>query len=570
MAGFELLRPGWLWALPLVPAVVGWLWYRSGRTSPWRRHGEPRLVERVLAPVPGNGWFGWTIALFVGCLCIVALAGPSWERSLTTGMRPAHTRLIVLDLSQSMNAQDVAPSRLGLAVEKARVILERSRGMQVGMAVFAGASFLVAPLTSDANTLLHHLDVLEPSLIPVQGSRPDMGLLAAGELLKRGGALTGEIVLISDGYRGQRAAEEAAALWQGGFPVSVIGVGTEGEVRIPTASGPLRGLDGKIVSAPAFLPGLRAIAAAGGGRFAVAGPGETDVEAVLLSPDLWANAVDDPDRRLSVPKDGGPWLLLFALPLAALGFRRGWLLMVPFALSVSVIEPAHAAWYDFLKGPDFRAAQALAAGDPESAARLARDPMIAGAAFYQMGQHALAVAAFERADGALAHYNRGNALAHMGKLTEAVAAYDRALSRDLGLNEARLNRALIVKLIKADVQEGPPREGSRETRSGRPEETHSMAPRSEKQMPAPSKPEVVKRFPPKLSTEQAPGDDQSSLRPGGPVREIPEGGSEQWDERRRSEWLSRIPDDPGSLLKQKFQIEFEKRRWKRVQNTDRW
>jgi Ca-activated chloride channel family protein len=568
MAGFEFLRPGWLVVLPVVLAVVGWLWFRAGRVSAWREHGDPAFVEHVLGPVPGRGWLGWSVALVVGSLCVVALAGPSWERSLITGMRPAHTRIVVLDLSQSMNAQDVAPSRLGLAVGKARAILEQSRGMQVGMAVFAGASFLVAPLTSDANTLLHHLDVMDPSLIPVQGSRPDMGLEAAGELLNQGGALTGEVVLISDGYRGQRAAEAAAVLWQAGFPVSVIGVGTEGDVRIPTETGPLRGLNGKVVSAPAFLAGLRSIAAAGGGRFAVAGESDDDVETVLLSPDLWASSVDDPDRRLSVPKDGGPWLLLAVLPLAALGFRRGWLLVVALTSSLAVVEPVQAAWHDFLKGPDFRAAQALAADDPETASRLARDPMIAGAAFYRLGRYALAAAAFEQADSALAHYNRGNALAHMGKLRDAVAAYDHALSRDLGFNEARLNRALIAKLIvieeaKREPDESPSEAPSNDDSSGETRE------RPGEREPPPQR-ETTEQKAAETPAGQTNDGYQSALRAGGPVREIPEGASGSWNERRRDEWLSQIPDDPGSLLKQKFRIEFEKRRWRRVQNTDRW
>lgn len=587
MASFEFLRPGWLALLPLIPITVVWLWYRAGSASPWRRHGAAAFVERALYSVPGTGWLGWTLALSAGVLAVIALAGPSWERSLTTGMRPAHTRVVVLDLSQSMNAVDVAPSRLGMAVAKARKILERSRGMQVGITVFAGASFLVAPLTSDAETLMHHLDVMDPSLIPVQGSRPDMGLQAAAELLHRGGALTGEVILISDGYRGHRAAEEAAALREQGFPVSVIGVGTQGDVPIPTETGqPLRGLNGKVVSAPAFLGGLRTIATAGGGRFAVAGKDDSDLKNVLLPPDLWANTVDDPDRRLSVPKDGGPWLLLLVVPIAALAFRRGWFLVLPFGVPSGVLllglslnsDVATAAWYDFLKGPDFRAGQALANGDAATAAQLARDPMIAGSAFYRLKRYALAVAAFEQTDTALGHYNRGNALAQMSRFHEAVAAYDQALSRDLGFNEARLNRALIVKLIEDEKAE-PGRSAKGEPRrllkdaggnassvpepAGHSESQRLRAPELErsKGRSAPSSP---------LRAQHSTLDHQGLLRPGRVGRGGAKGGSNLWSEERKLKWLSQIPDDPGSLLRQKFRLEFEKRRYKHVQNTDRW
>ena len=166
--------------------------------------------------------------------------------------------------------------------------------------------------------------------MPIQGSRPDMGLEAALELLEKGGALSGEVVLLSDGYRGRRARAVAAKLLERGFPVSVLAVGTAKGATIPTDAGiPLRSLAGDVVRAPAYIDSLRDIAAAGGGRFARATPGDDDdLNEVLLSPDLWQSTVDDPDRRLGVPKDGGPWLVLLLVPLGALAFRRGWLLVL--------------------------------------------------------------------------------------------------------------------------------------------------------------------------------------------------------------------------------------------------
>lgn len=591
MAEFEFLRPHWLWALGLIPALLGWRWLRVGDDSPWRAYGDPEILESALIPLRGGGWSGWVIALVVGLLGVIALAGPSWERSLTTGVRPAHTRVLVLDLSRSMDARDVAPSRLGLALHKARQILERSQGLQVGMTVFAGASFNVAPMTTDASTILHHLDVMATNLIPVQGSRPDLGLDDALRLLRQGGALTGDVVLISDGYRGDKAAAEAARLLDNGFPVSVLGVGTAEPTVIPTGEGePLRGLSGVVVKVPAYLERLRAIAKSGGGGYATASESADDLDTVLLSPERWKLTVSDPDRRLSVPKDRGPWLIVLLVPLAAFAFRRGWLLILPLLLALPP-EPANAAWYEWFRGGDYHAAKALRNGDPETAVRLARDPMIAGAAFYQLEQYALAAAAFAESPSAMAHYNRGNALAHLGKVRAAIAAYDRALAFDPGLVDARLNQAVLARLLPPDpdsapreqsaggeMQRGPgPSSQARAdhpNRQGQPASSPWAGRSGSNSIGSGATPLPNSQHADEFSTagRRADGKRDVPIAPRAEqrAREFGGRGEEAIPEHEVGRWLARIPDDPGSLLRQKFRIEFETRRWQRSQITDSW
>jgi len=536
MDGLEFLRPHWLWALLVVPLLLVWLRARSARPSAWRRAGgDLELLEPLLRRLPGRARLATALVTGVALIGSVALAGPSWERKLTSGRRPAHARVIVLDLSRSMRARDQQPSRLAVALEKAGEILHASQGMQIGICVFAGAAFTVSPMTSDAMTLVHHLAALEPSLIPIQGSRPDLGLHEARALLAGGGALAGEVILISDGYQGRKARAQAAQLLEEGFPVSVLAVGTATPATIPTENGvPLTALNGKTVRVPAYLAELRAIAKAGGGRFARARSEPDDsVTRVLGTPALWEKTVPDADRRLTVPADGGPWLVLVLVPLAALAFRRGWLLVLlllvaplPNGARADAGRTHDSAWLpDLLKGTDYRAAKALRAGDAEAAVRLARDPMIAGAALYRLGRYALAASAFSRVPTALGYYNLGNALAKAGRIEEAYRAYDRALALDPGLADARFNQSLLLPLLPPSSGKAPSEKITRRER------THPGRPLA--RSPGPASRKIIKRPPPssqeypsapagdappplRTRTDRTGGRDWNSLTPGTP------------------------------------------------------
>ncbi|HHH47676.1 MAG TPA: tetratricopeptide repeat protein, partial [Gammaproteobacteria bacterium] len=151
----------------------------------------------------------------------------------------------------------------------------------------------------------------------------------------------------------------------------------------------------------------------------------------------------------------GPWLVVLLLPLAALAFRRGWLLSV--VLLVGVLSPPQPAmasgWDDLWLHPDQQAARALAQKDYERASQLAEDPLLRGAAEYRRGNYEQALEAYSQAGGATADYNRGNALAKLGRYQEAIAAYDAALKAAPDMEDARANKAAVEKLLRQKKQQ---------------------------------------------------------------------------------------------------------------------
>jgi Ca-activated chloride channel family protein len=457
---FHFIRP--LWLLALIPlALLGWHVYRPGiGDNPWRRIVDARLLPLLMAgrAQKANRAALWLVA--VGWLiAVLALADPTWERRPQPVYQTSDARVVVLDLSRSMDASDLKPSRLVRARYKVEDVLALGTEGQTGLVVYAGDAFTVSPLTRDANTIRSLLGVLDPGIMPIDGGRADLGLLKAGELLRQAGASSGQVLLIADGVEADKvgASERAAArLRSKGYRVSVLGVATEDGAPLTNARGaPLRDAGGKVLVSRLDATALQAVARAGGGKYRSITDSGAGLRA-LLSEDrpLRAEVTTRTDATTQGWKEQGPLLALLLLPLAALAFRRNWLLsVVLLAGLVSPPQPAMAStWDDLWRRPDQQAAKALDAGDYAKAAALATDADRRGSAEYKRGNYQVALDNFAHATGADAEYNRGNALARLGRYQEAIAAYDKSLKEHPGDEDARANKAAVEALLKRQQQ----------------------------------------------------------------------------------------------------------------------
>ncbi|RNE88372.1 VWA domain-containing protein, partial [Marichromatium sp. AB31] len=212
MADFHLLRPWWLLALiPLLAVLVAAARTRGG-AGRWRALVDPELFEALLVPGHG-GTRRWPLALAAlgGVLLVLALSGPTWQRAPQPLLEGGVSRVLLLDLSPSMGAADLAPSRLARARFELLDLLRGQRDGAVALIAFGAAPFLVSPLTTDARTIAAQVPLLEPALLPLEGPRrTDLALAEAGALLDRAGARHGEVVLLTDALDGPAAALAAA------------------------------------------------------------------------------------------------------------------------------------------------------------------------------------------------------------------------------------------------------------------------------------------------------------------------------------------------------------------------
>ena len=572
MDDFHFLRPLWLLGLPLGPLLAWSLWRRLQVGVQWREVCDPHLLPHLLvAPAAARRKWPYWIVTAATMLTLLALAGPAWERLEQPVYRTLNARAVVLDLSRSMDAADYLPSRLTRARFKVVDILRRSRDRPVGLAVFAADGFIITPLTEDANTIISLLPAVDTDIMPAQGSRADLGLKAAARMLERGGARRGEVILITDGVKGQSAESEAAKLRAAGFRVSVLAAGTPEGAPIPVQSGGFfKELGGGIVVAMTDYDALRAIARAGGGRFTTLGNDDSDIDYLLsgtvaLPLNLDMQAVE---RTSEIWRDRGPWLLLLVLPLAALAFRRGWLALIPLTVFVMPAPVRAVTWDDLWARSEQQAARALERGDPASAAGVARDPLWKGGALYRNGQYEEAADAFVHSDETTAHYNRGNALARAGLLREALSAYDAALGAQPQHADALHNRALVARLMEQlrqlsrqqprDQESGPQSQSGGDAREDGPTAGQDARDALDQSQDADGSRDEAGRDP----AEAAAGAQAAQALDTQPLTAE--------EQQAMAQWLRRIPDDPGGLLRRKFQLEYSKRRPERPQGTDAW
>ena len=454
---FHFLEPAWLLAL-LPLALLLWLTARrQAGDTPWRR-----IIDARLQPLLMNGgntkrsrlplWLlgaGWLIA-------VVALANPVWERQPQPLMQTNAARVIVLDLSRSMLAQDLKPTRIERARFKVEDILAEDEEGLTGLVVFAGDAFTVTPLTRDTETIRAQLRALEPAIMPSQGSRADLGLLQALELLQQAGVARGQVILMADGVEGDLAEQAAEQVAQAGHSVSVLGVGTaEGAPLYDARGSILSDRRGKPLIVSLDTASLRRVALAGSGRYRQMTSANSDLAALLVSGDDSGQSETADDMRTEKWKERGPYLTLLLLPLAALAFRRGWLFSI--ALAVLFVSPSQEVmafeWRDLWQRSDQQAAEALQQQEYDRVPDISSEPSLLGSAAYKQGDYRQALEQFDRLDSADAAYNRGNALARLGQYREAIEAYDEALEMQPEMEDAIFNKAAVEELLKQSTQQ---------------------------------------------------------------------------------------------------------------------
>ncbi len=324
------LRPWWLLALvPLLVAALFRWWSARRSTAGWNAVIDPQLQAYVLEGEQ-HACKGCSYVLFgIWSLVVVVLAGPVFEQQQLPVSEARRAEVVLFDLSRSMNTDDIPPSRLERARFKLADILERAGDDRIGLIAFAERPYVISPLTDDVETLRAFIPSLEPALMPVQGSRMDLAIDKALELLTGAGVSQGHLLLITDSSPDGGSIDAARRARSAGHAVSVLAVGTAAGTPLRDAGGGFVNDErGQIVIPAVDFDGLDALADAGAGVMQQISNNDTDIDRLQLV--RQSVAVQDGKIRGSPTRSAsqqwverGPWLVpVFAL-LALLLFRRG-------------------------------------------------------------------------------------------------------------------------------------------------------------------------------------------------------------------------------------------------------
>ena len=580
---FHFLRPYWLWAFLPGLLLIALYATRRWHGSAWSRVCDSALLPYVLIERAPGSRGHWPLLVLTSTLAlsIVALAGPTWERLPRPLFRQPSTVVIALDLSPSMNTPDIAPSRLARARFKIADLLKLRKDGQTAMLVYAAEAYTVTPLTDDVRTISAHLPVLRSELMPSPGSNVTAAIDKAQELARQGGAQAGHLLIVTDGIEAQ-LSPILARVANSTLRVSVLGAGTAAGAPIPAAGGGfLKNADGAIVMSSLQEPGLRELAAAGGGIYQRLNTTDADIQAMQTFFDSEGEEqAQTTTLEMDQWREAGPLLVLLILPLAALGFRRGCLTLVALLL---LPPPSHGLeWRDLWLNDDQRAQSVFQAGDPAKAAAMFDDPNWKAAAHYQAGEFEPAADALTNTESADSSYNKGNALARLGRYQEAIGLYEQALTVAPDHEDAAFNRDLLRELLS---QQSPPddssqndeqQDGSDEQQSGedqsnqqqdkasepsesgqkhseqQPDDTNSAA----EQQPDPQEQEQE----PQSAEQISPQTDEAQEEDPAPPPALADSETPQDNEQEQAteQWLRRIPDDPGGLLRRKFLYQYQR------------
>ena len=587
----HFLRPEAFYAfIPLLLFVVLYLTSKATSRS-WKAVCDDKLLPHILiAGGRKSGILPMLLIIIATSISIIALAGPVWKKLPQPVFREESALVIALDLSQSMHATDVKPSRLERAKLKLMDLIKARKGGQTALIVYAATAFTVTPLTDDDNTIANLVPALEPELMPAQGSNVAAALSLSRELLQQAGITRGDVLLVTDGIS-DNEKEAISELASNGHRLSILGVGTREGSPIPLSGGFLTDASGAIVI-PVLEPSkLREAALEGAGIYVNMQADDSDIEKLssLFASKRVKTDSESTDITADIWQEEGPWLLLLVLPLVALWPRRGWLLCLVLIIMPHP-QPAYAlgsfATENLWLRQDQRAMQQLRSGDAEKAAELFQNRDWKAAAHYRAGNYDKSNELLTSPESSTDFYNKGNVLAKMGIYEDAINAYDEALKMDPDNEDARFNRELVKQALQ-EQQQQPQQDKSEDQSQEQSQDQQQDQSQNEQQDQQSSEEQQSDTSDSNQQNAEQQQDQLTDLNENQDQQELDEKEDQQADtpetdeqqdseeqeqlqaqqqdeaiekedaetvesEQAMEQWLRRIPDDPGGLMRRKF------------------
>lgn len=304
-----------------------------------------------------------------------------------------------------------------------------------------------------------------------------------------------------------------------------------------------------------------------------------DIDAILSRDFGSSKRASDDSQATDQWREEGPWLLLLLVPLAALAFRKGLVYMLIFAIMPWSGEASATLWDDLWRSKDQQAQEKFEADEVADAAALFEDPKWRAAANYRAGNYPNSAQGFAEYQDLDSRYNLANALAKQGRLEAALGAYDEVLELQPEHEDAIYNRDLVEKALQQQQQSESEQNQSSDESGGEGEQSESnqqsqqdskegaSADADSEQSGDASARGEDEMNQQDLEAMQAELDRaaQEAEKEGEEAESEPMTQAEAEAMRRAQEqqqameqWLRRIPNDPGGLLRRKFQYQYQR------------
>lgn len=427
------------------------------------RHDLKRQLDGIIAPhlvaalviTPANERNLHPIHLLSALLILgsLAAAGPTWQQDTPSFLDNRAPLILAVDLSSSMDADDVPPTRLTAIRHKLHDLIQRRAGARTALIAYAGSAHLVLPATEDPALLDAFVQVLATNLMPRPG-KDVLGVIDEAHKLLAAERSPGTLVLLTDGADASQFDAIGKRLEKSQLQVLILAVGSQDGTLIRDTKGqPIIGPDGRPVVGSFDEAGLKGLAKAADAPLGSLTLNDDDLDWIALHAQQHFQAAQGDDRQIHW-KDAGYWLCWPLALIALCCVRRGWQVhwLGGMLLTLLLVTGPTQVQANPLADAFFTQAQqgrwAFEHGHYPQAAAHFQDPYWKGVSAYLAADFELAEASLARLDTANAYFYLGNTYVRLFKFPEAILAYQQALKKQPQFPEATANLALAQALQK--------------------------------------------------------------------------------------------------------------------------
>lgn len=579
LADLHFIRPWWFLLLPIIWAAAWILYQKRGSFQTLRAICDPELLDHV-GEGAGSERKTWLAVLLAGSLAVLALVGIAWQQLPAPVYDDGHSVVIVLDTSRSMDATDVKPNRLTRAKLKIIDLLKSGKVTQAALVVYAADPYVVSPLTRDAHNIITLIPSISSEIMPSQGSNTGAAILKALSLFKNANA-KGDILLLSDGVTPSEKALQAAKAQ--GVRIHIIGIGTTTGAPIPSRQGMMQDKKGEIVLSKIDRASMQQLSQQAGGVYHDLSADNRDLAATINVP-MASKTQKIKDAKIDAWREQGSWLLLPIVLWLLVYFRKtalfAALLPIPF-LMLAAPQTAQAQTLEriFLNA-DQQGAKAFDQEKYDQAAQNFQNPRWRAAAQYRAGQFDQVLKTLAPFNDPEALYNKGNALANLGKIEDAIAAYDAALLQQPDFADALYNKNALENMQKQQQQQKPQQgeqnqEGDQkqnQPQNGKNQQNQSQKNQQNQQNQQSAQDQNQQNQQDKQNKQnQQQGSAKPSQQPKSADKNQSQENRQQQESKSAAEqWLRKIPDRPSNLLRNQFANEFQRNGGHQNQEEQPW
>lgn len=591
LSQLHFIRPAWFYAfIPLILISLALVQsHKQGKS--WTNIIDAKLLPHLLVGQSIKKSSTNSLLVFIiGALAILSLAGPAWEKRPQPVFKDKSALVIALDLSSSMDAADIKPSRLTRARHKITDILKQRKLGQTALLVYAGSAFVVTPLTDDTATITSLLESLTTDIMPAQGTRTDKALSLAASLLKNADVRQGDILLVTDSI--EKQAKKSFLQIAKQHRISILAVATAQGAPIPlTSGGFLKDRGGNIIVPKLDISSFRDFSSISNGRLSILSADDSDIKTIAA---LFNQSHIQKNKKTTKTKlktdswyEQGPWLLLLILPFAALVFRRGVLFVfIFFIIQQPQYVEASSLWDSLWQTADQQASKKLENNEPAEAAKLFNNKQWKAASYYKNKQYQESIDTLKDIDTADAHYNAGNAYAKLGQADKAIEEYTKSIKLNPKHEDAIHNKKILEKQQKQDQKQKQQSKNDKNKKDG--DKKQSKSDKNNKSVNQDNKEGEKKKENQDNKKEQnkdsnkeenkennskedekKPEEKESKQEKPKKDKETKKQAEKMKEQQATKQWLRRIPDDPGGLLRNKFKYQY-KRQQGRQSEKDNW